>query len=228
MLIARVPDSSRTSTVSIRGMLDTSAIFFLMYSFSVAFWKYFDFAILSTNRKIFLLVLTPVCLWGDKTGQWYKPISSVSKLVNLIFHKCPFTPQRLSYLPLRPESHREDLRLHQKSRRWTTLHRCQPAQTVWAWSWKMPQKVDIEHTPLGLGHSEQQETGLTSLVGSPGRCELHPPLLYPACTGSSSSPRTSEGSQCTPSAAPATGLVEKPENRLVSNSADTTGSTDPD
>lgn len=62
MLMARVPESSRTSTLSIRGMLDTSAIFFLMYSFSVAFWKYLDFAILSTNLKIFLLVLPPVCL----------------------------------------------------------------------------------------------------------------------------------------------------------------------
>lgn len=66
MLMARVPESSRTSTLSIRGMLDTSAIFFLMYSFSVAFWKYFDFAILSTNLKIFLLVLPPVCLGKDK------------------------------------------------------------------------------------------------------------------------------------------------------------------
>lgn len=73
--MARVPDTSSTSTVSIRGMLDTSAIFFLMYSFSVAFWKYFDFAILSTKRKIRLLVLTPVCLWGDKTGPWYKRIN---------------------------------------------------------------------------------------------------------------------------------------------------------
>ena len=62
MLMARVPESSRTSTLSIRGMLDTSAIFFLMYSFSVAFWKYLDFAILSTNLKIFLPVLPPVCL----------------------------------------------------------------------------------------------------------------------------------------------------------------------
>lgn len=66
MLIARVPESSRTSTLSIRGMLDTSAIFFLMYSFSVAFWKYLDFAILSTNLKILLLVLPPVCLGDDK------------------------------------------------------------------------------------------------------------------------------------------------------------------
>lgn len=62
ILMARVPESSRTSTLSIRGMLDTSAIFFLMYSFSVAFWKYLDFVILSTNLRIFLLVLPPVCL----------------------------------------------------------------------------------------------------------------------------------------------------------------------
>lgn len=66
MLMARVPESSRTSTLSIRGMLDTSAIFFLMNSFSVAFWKYLDFAILSTNLKIFRLVLPPVCLRDDK------------------------------------------------------------------------------------------------------------------------------------------------------------------
>lgn len=66
MLMARVPESSRTSTLSIRGMLDTSAIFFRMNSFSVAFWKYLDFAILSTNLKIFRPVLPPVCLWDDK------------------------------------------------------------------------------------------------------------------------------------------------------------------
>lgn len=60
MLMARVPDSSWTSTLSIKGMLDTSAIFFLMYSFSVAFWKYLDFAILSTNLRIFLPVLFPL------------------------------------------------------------------------------------------------------------------------------------------------------------------------
>lgn len=66
MLMARVPESSRTSTLSIRGMLDTSAIFFRINSFSVAFWKYLDFAILSTNLKIFRPVLPPVCLWDDK------------------------------------------------------------------------------------------------------------------------------------------------------------------
>lgn len=69
MLMARVPDSSRTSTLSIRGMLDTSAIFFRMYSFSVAFWKYLDFAILSTNLRIFLLVLPPVCLEERQGGE---------------------------------------------------------------------------------------------------------------------------------------------------------------
>lgn len=66
MLMASVPESSRTSTLSIRGMLDTSAIFLRMNSFSVAFWKYLDFAILSTNFKIFRPVLPPVCLWRDK------------------------------------------------------------------------------------------------------------------------------------------------------------------
>lgn len=66
MLMARLPESSRTSTLSIRGMLDTSAIFFRINSFSVAFWKYLDFAILSTNLKIFRPVLPPVCLWDDK------------------------------------------------------------------------------------------------------------------------------------------------------------------
>lgn len=108
----------------------------------------------------------------------------LSKLVNLIFHNYQFTLRWLSYLPLTPVSHREDLRLHQKCRRWTTLHHCQPVQTVWAWSWKTQQEVASEHTPLGLGQREQHETRLTSLAGSPGRCELHPPPLYPACTGS--------------------------------------------
>lgn len=146
-----------------------------------------------------------------------------SKLVKSIFRICHFTRQWLSYPPLTPVSHWEDLRLHQKSRRWTTLHHCQPVQTVWAWSWKKEQEQALEHTPLGFGPGEQPETHLTSLAGSPGRFELRPPRLYPACTGSSSSPRTSAGSRCTPSAAPPTGLVEKPENPLVSNSADTTG-----
>lgn len=82
MLMARVPESSRTSTLSIRGMLDTSAIFFLMNSFSVAFWKYLDFAILSTNLKIFRLVLPPVCLsgWQAQCDKWNQKmmISNVS------------------------------------------------------------------------------------------------------------------------------------------------------
>lgn len=59
MLTARVPESSLTSTASRRGVLDISSIFFFMYSFSLAFWKYFDLAILSTNFKIRLLVLPP-------------------------------------------------------------------------------------------------------------------------------------------------------------------------
>lgn len=78
----------------------------------------------------------------------------VSKLVNSIFHNWQFTLQWLSYLPLTPGSHREDLRLHQRSQRWMTLHHCQPVQTVWAWSWKTQQEVAFEHTPLGLGQHE--------------------------------------------------------------------------
>ena len=62
MLTARVPESSSTSTASSRGMLDISVNFFLMYSFSVAFWKYLDLAILSTNLRNLRPVLPPVCL----------------------------------------------------------------------------------------------------------------------------------------------------------------------
>ena len=63
MLMTRVPDSSCTSTVSSRGVLDISSIFFLMNSFSVAFWKYFDLAILSTNFRILLPFRPPGALW---------------------------------------------------------------------------------------------------------------------------------------------------------------------
>lgn len=59
MLTTRVPDSSWTSTVSSRGVLDTSSIFFLMNSVSVAFWKYLDLAILSTKRMILLGLWPP-------------------------------------------------------------------------------------------------------------------------------------------------------------------------
>lgn len=62
MLTASSPESSLTSTVSRRGVFDISSIFFLMYSFSVAFWKYLDLAILSTSLKILRLVLPPVKL----------------------------------------------------------------------------------------------------------------------------------------------------------------------
>lgn len=62
MLTARVPDNSRTSTVSRRGVLDISSNFFLMNSFSAALWKYLDLAILSTNLKIFLPVFPPPTL----------------------------------------------------------------------------------------------------------------------------------------------------------------------
>lgn len=60
MLTAKVPASSCTSTVSSSGVLETSSIFFLMNSFSVALWKYLDLAILSTKRRIFRLVLWPL------------------------------------------------------------------------------------------------------------------------------------------------------------------------
>lgn len=60
MFTAKVPASSCTSTVSSSGVLETSSIFFLMNSFSVAFWKYLDLAILSTKRRIFRLVLLPL------------------------------------------------------------------------------------------------------------------------------------------------------------------------
>lgn len=69
MLTTRVPDSSWTSTVSSRGVLDISSNFFLMNSFSVAFWKYLDLAILSTNLKIFLPVFPPPVLWERIRGE---------------------------------------------------------------------------------------------------------------------------------------------------------------
>lgn len=79
MLTTRVPESSCTSTASSRGVLDISSIFFFMYSFSVAFWKYFDLAILSTNFKIRLLVLPPAAaLWEAK---------SIFHLVALIYFR---------------------------------------------------------------------------------------------------------------------------------------------
>ena len=55
MLTAKVPLHSCTSTVSSSGVLETSSIFFLMNSVSVAFWKYFDLVILSTNLIILLV-----------------------------------------------------------------------------------------------------------------------------------------------------------------------------
>jgi hypothetical protein len=55
MLTAKVPRHSCTSTVSSSGVLETSSIFFLMNSVSVAFWKYFDLVILSTNLIILLV-----------------------------------------------------------------------------------------------------------------------------------------------------------------------------
>lgn len=60
MFTANVPVRSWTSTVKSSGVLETSSIFFLMNSFSVAFWKYLDLAILSTKCKIFRLVLPPL------------------------------------------------------------------------------------------------------------------------------------------------------------------------
>ena len=74
MLTTSAPDSSRTSTVSSSGVLDISSNFFLMNSFSVAFWKYLDLAILSTNLKIFLPVFPPPVLWerirGEERSLW--------------------------------------------------------------------------------------------------------------------------------------------------------------
>ena len=62
MLTAKVPLHSCTSTVSSRGVLETSSIFFLMNSVSVAFWKYFDLVILSTNLMILLVRWPPTYL----------------------------------------------------------------------------------------------------------------------------------------------------------------------
>lgn len=70
MLTASVPDSSCTSTVSSSGVLDTSSIFFLMYSFSVAFWKYLDLAILSTNLKILRPVLPLAAVLQTREKGW--------------------------------------------------------------------------------------------------------------------------------------------------------------
>ena len=62
MFTAKVPLHSCTSTVSSRGVLETSSIFFLMNSVSVAFWKYFDLVILSTNLMILLVRWPPTYL----------------------------------------------------------------------------------------------------------------------------------------------------------------------
>lgn len=72
MFTARVPASSCTSTVSSSGVLETSSIFFLMNSFSVAFWKYLDLAILSTKRRIFRLVQLPLT-WLKQEGPQLSP-----------------------------------------------------------------------------------------------------------------------------------------------------------
>lgn len=66
MLTASVPWSSCTSTVSRRGVFDTSSIFFLMNSVSVAFWKYLDLVILSTKRMILLGLWPPAQLYSIK------------------------------------------------------------------------------------------------------------------------------------------------------------------
>ncbi|TNN54935.1 hypothetical protein EYF80_034880 [Liparis tanakae] len=61
MLTTRVPDSSRTSTVSSRGVLDISSNFFRMNSFSVAFWKSWCGSFLPhrslrlTDKRLFLI-----------------------------------------------------------------------------------------------------------------------------------------------------------------------------
>lgn len=72
MFTAKVPASSCTSTVRSRGVLETSSIFFLMNSFSVAFWKYLDLAILSTKRRIFRLVLL-LLMWLKQEGPQLSP-----------------------------------------------------------------------------------------------------------------------------------------------------------
>lgn len=77
-LTTRVPDSSCTSTVSSRGVLDISSNFFLMNSFSVALWKYLDLAILSTNLKIFFPVFPPPALQrGKRIKEAGRPNASV-------------------------------------------------------------------------------------------------------------------------------------------------------
>lgn len=55
----------------------------------------------------------------------------------------------------------------------------------------------------------ESQMSLTLPAVSLESCEPHPLHLYPACTGSSSSPGSSEGSLCTPTPAPATGLGDK-------------------
>lgn len=55
----------------------------------------------------------------------------------------------------------------------------------------------------------KNEQRLTPLAASPERCEPRPLHLYLACTSSSWSPGSSEGSLCTPPPAPATGLGVK-------------------
>lgn len=67
MLMTSVPRHSWTSTVSSSGVLDTSSIFFLMNSVSVAFWKYLDLVILSTNLMILLVRWGPPYLAEDTT-----------------------------------------------------------------------------------------------------------------------------------------------------------------
>ena len=57
MLRAMVPMHWSTSTDSTMFVFDTVSIAFLTYLFSVALWKYFDAAILSTSCRIFFLVV---------------------------------------------------------------------------------------------------------------------------------------------------------------------------
>ena len=66
MLTDSVPRHSCTSTVSSRGVFDISSIFFLMNSVSVAFWKYLDLVILSTNFMILLGLCPPTNLRSVK------------------------------------------------------------------------------------------------------------------------------------------------------------------
>lgn len=142
MLTASVPWSSCTSTVSRRGVFDTSSIFFLMNSVSVAFWKYLDLVILSTKRMILLGLWPPAQLWSTQGG--FKGCGYALRLESLcseaIFNsvKRVFSqkkPQTLTLL-LQQNRLRAQMSLpHLTNLRWTTLHHCQPGNKCVACIW---------------------------------------------------------------------------------------------